>query len=328
MNLLEISELSVDYGVSGGTVRAVDHVSLFVQEGESVGIAGESGCGKTTVGLAVPLLLPRNATVSSGEIVLDGHSLVGRSEAEMNRLRWKSVAFVFQGAMNALNPVLRIDRQIREAITRHEPEVSKAAATTRVMEMFDFVGVSPTRAKSYPHEFSGGMRQRAMIAMALVCRPRLLIADEPTTALDVISQSQILALLNRLRRDQGLSLVMISHDLAAIKRVCDRVVVMYAGVVVEVGSSHEVLGTQGRRARAAHPYTQALIQAHPDLRGERTLSEGLRGHPPDLSTPLVGCRFADRCPKVMALCRTTPPPTTEISPGHLAACHLLSSGPS
>ncbi|MGC2174484.1 MAG: ABC transporter ATP-binding protein [Acidimicrobiales bacterium] len=323
MSLLEIRELSVDYRVTSNVVRAVDHVSLSVERGESLGIAGESGCGKTSIGLAVPLLLPKNASLPTGSITLNGRSIVGMSEEEINQLRWSSVAFVFQGAMNALNPVLRIDRQIREAIARHEPDVSKEDANARVLEMFELVGVSSTRARSFPHEFSGGMRQRAMIAMALVCRPLLLIADEPTTALDVISQSQILALLNRLRRDQGLSLIMISHDLAAIKKVCDRVVVMYAGVVVEMGTSQEVLGAGARRPQPVHPYTKALISAHPDLRSKRVLAEGLSGHPPDLAMNIVGCRFAERCPSAMPICRVTTPETIEVSPGHIAACHLL-----
>jgi peptide/nickel transport system ATP-binding protein len=189
--------------------------------------------------------------------------------------------------------------------------------------LLDLVGVSASRARSYPHEFSGGMRQRAMIAMALACRPSLLIADEPTTALDVISQSQILNLLNTLRHSSGLSLMMISHDLSAIKRVCDRIIVMYAGVVVETGTTQEVLGRRDAPASAAHPYTQALIRAHPDLNGARELAEGLAGHPPDLSEPIAGCRFADRCPSVMPVCRSVVPPTVELSTGHGAACHLL-----
>jgi len=323
MSLLAIENLSVDYRVGEGSLRAVDHVSLSVEVGEAVGIVGESGCGKTSLGLAVPLLLPENASIASGSISLGGRELVGLSERELNTMRWTSVAFVFQGAMNALNPVLRIDRQILEAITTHEPATSGRDAQARVLELLDLVGVSPSRAKSYPHEFSGGMRQRAMIAMALACRPALLIADEPTTALDVISQAQILALLNSLRRGGDLSLVMISHDLAAIKRVCDRIVVMYAGVVVESGSTQEVLGRRGEPAAAAHPYTQALIGAHPDLHGPRTLAVGLAGHPPDLSQPIVGCRFADRCPYVMEVCRNETPVTSTLGPGHVAACHLI-----
>ena len=323
MSLLEIEDLSVDYRVGTGSLRAVDRVSLRVEEGEALGIVGESGCGKTSLGLSIPMLLPANASITNGTITLTGHELVGMSERELNRLRWTAVSFVFQGAMNALNPVQRVDRQILEAITAHDPDVDREVANARVLELLDLVGIASARAKSYPHEFSGGMRQRAMIAMALACRPSLLIADEPTTALDVISQAQILALLNRLRRSEGLSMLMISHDLAAIQRVCDRIVVMYAGVVVETGTTEEVLGRRGTPASAQHPYTRALIDAHPDLGGERSLAEGLPGHPPDLSQPITGCRFAERCPSVMAVCREVAPPPVTVSPGHVASCHLV-----
>ena len=326
MSLLEIDDLSVDYRIGSQMLRAVDHVSLRVERGEAVGIVGESGCGKTSLGLSIPFLLPTNAAISSGTVTLAGHELVGMSERELNRLRWTSVAFVFQGAMNALNPVQRVDRQILEAITAHDPRVERDVANARVLELLDLVGIAPARSKSYPHEFSGGMRQRAMIAMALACRPSLLIADEPTTALDVISQAQILALLSTLRRSEDLSVLMISHDLAAIKRVCDRIVVMYAGIMVEMGTTEEVLGRHGRPAAAAHPYTLALIEAHPDLHGERLLAQGLPGHPPDLSKPIVGCRFADRCPSVMPICRTEAPPTVTLSAGHVAVCHLAAKG--
>jgi peptide/nickel transport system ATP-binding protein len=326
MSLLEVSELSVDYRLGAGTVRAVDHVSLHVKAGESLGIVGESGCGKTTLGLAIPGLLADNASVASGTVTLDGREIQALSEVDLNRLRWASVAFVFQGAMNALNPVQRIDKQILEAITTHEPATPREDAHARVLDLLDRVGVSPSRARSYPHEFSGGMRQRAMIAMALACRPSLLIADEPTTALDVISQAQILNLLNDLRRRDGLGLIMISHDLSAIRRVCERIVVMYAGVVVESGLTERLLGRRGSSA-AAHPYTQSLVQAHPDLRGARTLSEGLTGSPPDLSQPIRGCRFADRCPRAMDVCRAVEPPAIRLAPGHVAACHLLVESP-
>jgi oligopeptide/dipeptide ABC transporter ATP-binding protein len=322
MSVLRISDLTIDYRLGEGSVRAVDHVSLEIEAGEAVGIVGESGCGKTTLGLSVPLLLPTNASISDGQIVLNGESLIGRGEEEMNHLRWKSVAFVFQGAMNALNPVHRIDKQILEAIQTHEPETSKDDAQARVLELIELVGISPSRAKSYPHEFSGGMRQRAMIAMSLACRPSLLIADEPTTALDVISQAQILALLGELRRQENLSLVMISHDLSAIKKVCDRIVVMYAGVIVESGPTDTVLRRKNGVVTAAHPYTKALMGAHPDLSGERILAPGLVGNPPDLSKPITGCRFAARCPEAMEVCRTQTPPTVTITPGHSAACHL------
>jgi peptide/nickel transport system ATP-binding protein len=323
VSLLEVNELSIDYHVGNGSLRAVDQVSLSVGAGEAVGIAGESGCGKTTLGLAIPGLLPPNAVASTGSVVLDGHSMLGLSEVEANRLRWKRVAFIFQGAMNALNPVHRVDRQILEAISAHEPETSTHDASERVLELLDRVGVSPKRARSYPHEFSGGMRQRVMIAMALACQPDLLIADEPTTALDVISQAQILTLLGSLRKEENLALIMISHDLAAIRRTCDRVVVMYAGVVVESGPARSILGGFGQPSTAAHPYTQALIRSHPDLHGERVLAKALTGHPPDLTTPIQGCRFYDRCPVRMPMCATVPPPQYAVDASHDAACHLL-----
>jgi oligopeptide/dipeptide ABC transporter ATP-binding protein len=323
VSLLAIHGLSVDYALGGGSLRAVDSVSLEVEQGESVGVVGESGCGKTTLGLAIPLLLPDNATISQGSIQLNGEELVGLSEEAMRRHRWTDVAFIFQGAMNALNPVQRVDRQIREAIRAHEPATTKDEADARVLSLLDLVGIAPSRARSYPHEFSGGMRQRVMIAMSLACQPSLLIADEPTTALDVISQAQILALLASLQRRESLSLLMISHDLAAIKRVCGRLVVMYAGIVVESGPTRFLLGHGTRDAQAAHPYTQALIRSHPDLQGERQLAEGLTGHPPDLSRPLVGCRFAERCPKAEDRCRTIAPTPVTLAPGHLASCHLL-----
>ena len=322
MSLLDIDDLSVDYRTAAGSLRAVDHVSLRVESGEAVGIVGESGCGKTSLGLSIPMLLPDNAAIASGSITLEGRSMVGLSESELNALRWTSVAFIFQGAMNALNPVQRVDRQILEAITAHDKDASRDESYQRVLELLDLVGIAPSRAKSYPHEFSGGMRQRAMIAMALACRPSLLIADEPTTALDVISQAQILNLLASLRRSNSLSVLMISHDLSAIKRVCDRIIVMYAGVIVESGSTEQVLGRHGELASAQHPYTRALIRAHPDLRGKRVLAEGLAGHPPDLSTTIVGCRFADRCPSVMDVCRRVEPPVVDVEAGHVARCHL------
>ncbi len=323
MSLLEINDLCVDYAVGSGSLRAVDHVSLTVSEREAVGIAGESGCGKSSLGLAVPRLLPKNGSTPHGKILIDGQDVLNLTEEEMNQLRWARVAFVFQGAMNALNPVHRVDQQILEPIMAHEPSTSKEEARKRVSELLDLVGVSPTRARSFPHEFSGGMRQRVMIAMALACRPALLIADEPTTALDGISQAQILSLLGSLRREQGLGLVMISHDLAAIRRTCDRVVVMYAGVVIESGPTSSILGRSGVAPTAAHPYTQALIRAHPDLQGKRVLAQALPGNPPDLSVPINGCRFYDRCPVRIPICQSVMPPVREVEEGHVAACHLL-----
>jgi len=323
VTLLEIKDLCVDYTVGADSLRAVDQVSISVAAGEAVGIAGESGCGKTTLGLAVPGLLPANAT-PTGSVQLLGEEMIGRSEDDLNELRWTKVSFIFQGAMNALNPVHRIDRQILEPIRTHEPNTASAAAKERVSQLLELVGVSPSRARSFPHEFSGGMRQRVMIAMALACRPSLLIADEPTTALDVISQSQILSLLGDLQREQQLGLLLISHDLAAIRRTCDRVVVMYAGVVVETGPTAVILGRGTEKRTAAHPYTQALIKAHPDLAGERVLAQALPGHPPDLSIPIKGCRFYDRCSVRKSICHEVAPTLRPVAgTAHLAACHLV-----
>ena len=328
MSLLEISELSVEYQVPGGTLRAVDDVTLRIDAGEAVGIVGESGCGKTTLGLTVPVLLPRNAAIAGGSIRLDDRDISELDEKRLNTLRWTSVAFIFQGAMNALNPVARVDRQIVEPILAHEPDTSPSQARERAHELLDQVGVSASRANSYPHEFSGGMRQRVMIAMSLACRPKLLIADEPTTALDVISQAQILTLLGSLRRTYGLALLLISHDLSAVRRTCDRVIVMYAGVIVEEGSAAEILGGPGQRPSAAHPYTRALIRSHPNLQGERVLADALPGNPPDLTAPMQGCRFYARCSERLPICEQVTPPAVTVGDGHVAACHLLTeTGP-
>ncbi len=322
MTLLEIRDLIVDYRTESGVLRAVDGVNLRVDRGDAVGVVGESGCGKSTLGLAIPLLLPANATIAGGSIVLDGTPVVGLSEKEINPLRWTTVSFIFQGAMNALNPVQRIDHQIVEAIRTHEPATSAPQARERVAELFALVGIAPSRATNYPHEFSGGMRQRAMIAMALACRPALVIADEPTTALDAISQDQILQLLRDLRHRHGQGLIMISHDLAAIIRVCDRIAVMYAGVIVESGPTSDVLSRRDAPLGTIHPYTRALLDAHPDLHGPRTLAPGLSGHPPDLARTIVGCRFADRCTHVTDHCRAVVPTPVAVSVGHDVLCHF------
>ena len=316
MSLLEVANLSVRFRTSTGHVRAVDRVSFVVETGEMVGLAGESGCGKTTTALALPGLLPDTAEISADWIRLGGRDLVGLTEREMERIRWRELAVVFQGAMNALNPVLSVGDQILEPIRVHEPGTSQRDARARVGQLLEQVGIPARRGREYPHEFSGGMRQRVMIAMALACRPRLLLADEPVTALDVMVQAQILQLLRDLRRELGIAMVLISHDLSVIAESCDRIIVMYAGRVAESGPIGRVFEDP------AHPYTQALIGAFPDVTGERHLVRGIPGSPPDLRTSIVGCPFADRCPKVIDLCRTDEPALREIAPGQHAACHL------
>jgi peptide/nickel transport system ATP-binding protein len=316
MSLLEVEDLSIRFRTGAGFVQAVDRVSLRLERGEMLGIAGESGCGKTTTALALPRLLPETAETTSGRVRLDGRDLLTLTEREMERVRWGEVAFVFQGAMNALNPVLTVGSQILEPIRLHEPDTSERVARVRVDELLEQVGIPARRGREYPHEFSGGMRQRVMIAMALACRPKLLIADEPVTALDVMVQAQILQLLRRLRDELGIAMILISHDLSVIAEACDRAVVMYAGRVAEQGSVEAIF------ERPTHPYTRALIGAFPDVTGERILVDGIPGAPPDLRTPILGCPFVERCTVAIDVCRGTEPSLRSVDGNHVVACHL------
>ena len=327
MALLEIRGLTIRYATTGGDVQAVDDVDLTVEAGEVVGLAGESACGKTTVALAIPRLLPDNARVTAGSIGFGDVDLLTVPEAEMQRVRWGRVSVVFQGAMNALNPVETIGAQILEPIRHHEPDTPVADAKARVAELLEQVGIPAARGGEYPHEFSGGMRQRAMIAMALACRPQLVIADEPATALDVMTQAQILNLLRDLRERLGLAMILISHDLSILAETCDRVVIMYAGRIAEQGTTEALFGGPDGPGRPAHPYTQALIRSFPNIRHERTFVEGIPGYPPDLMSPPTGCRFHDRCPVRIERCSTDVPALVRVEQGHEAACHLVTEAP-
>ncbi len=317
--LLEVRDLKTWFSLESGTVRAVDGVSFQLDYGEALGIVGESGCGKTTTALSIVQILPKNARIAGGEINLMGIDLVKKNENQLRRYRWREVSIVFQGAMNALNPVRRVVDQIAEPIEQRLGE-PKAKAQRRARELLELVGIPGKRGNAYPHELSGGMRQRAMIAMALACDPAIVIGDEPTTALDVMVQAQILELLEDLRHKLGLSLILITHDLSVVAETCDRVLIMYAGRVAEEGPVSEVF----RHPR--HPYTQKLLAAFPNIRADRRTLDVIPGSPPDLRTPPPGCRFAPRCAFAMEVCQTVVPPEVTFGGGLRVACHLYPPG--
>ena len=317
--LLVVEGLTTHFRLGGQTVHAVDDVSFSLEDGEALGIAGESGCGKTTTALSLLRLLPSNAEVVGGSVRLFGIDLLTKSDKALQRYRWREISIIFQGAMNALNPVQRVGDQIAEPMIERQG-LSKTAAAKRAGELLELVGIPKARRKAYPHELSGGMRQRAMIAMALACDPAVIIGDEPTTALDVMVQAQILELLEDLREKLGLSLILITHDLSVLAETCDRVMIMYAGRVAEEGPVGLVYGTP------RHPYTQMLLRAFPDvLSGRRDLGT-IPGSPPDLRTPPPGCRFHPRCPAAMDMCRTEVPAEVTFDDRVRVACHLYPPG--
>jgi peptide/nickel transport system ATP-binding protein len=312
--LLEVRDLNVTYATGKDDVYAVRGVDLRLDAGQMLGVAGESGSGKTTVALSLLRLLPTNARIT-GSVRFNGEDLFAANWERMRAVRWAEASVVFQGAMSALNPVRTIGEQIREPILLHE-KVGERAAAKRTAELLDSVGVPARREKSFPHELSGGQRQRVMIAMAMACRPNLIIADEPTTALDVIVQAQILSLLSDLVRDSHISLIMISHDLSVLAEFCERLAVMYAGRLVEIGPSRELI------AVPRHPYTRALAQAFPRLGdpSSRLAPSGLAGDPPDLRTIPPGCPFAPRCPEVLDICTSVDVELWEAGPHRRSAC--------
>lgn len=316
--LLSVRNLTTHYRILRGYVRAAENVSFDINEKEAVGLAGESGCGKTTVALSILKILPPGGLIRKGKILFRDIDLVKLDDEEMRcNVRWKKISLVFQGAMNALNPVYTIGQQIVESIMLHEPETDRQEAEARAARLLELVGIEPSRINNYPHEFSGGMRQRAMIAMALACNPELLIADEPGTALDVIVQAQVLRLIKELKEKLGLSLMLITHDLSIITETCDKIVIMYAGRIVERGSLREVF------KEPLHPYTQGLIGAFPELKAPKMKMSSIPGSPPDLLSPPPGCRFHPRCKYTMEICRKEDPEYVYVGGDHYVACHLI-----
>ena len=318
-NVLEVRDLYLNFKTMWGVAKVLNGVSFEIREGEIFGLVGETGCGKSVTALSILRLLPPNAEIS-GEILFKGENLLEKSEEEMRKLRGKEISIVFQDPMTSLNPLFKIGEQMLDVIMLHEG-MDKDEALEHAKKLLSAVGLpDPERIlNSYPHELSGGMRQRVMIAMALSSNPSLLIADEPTTALDVTIQKQILELILKLRDEYNFSVLLITHDLGVVAEVCDRVGVMYAGNIVEVAPTEELF------ENPLHPYTKGLLSVVPDPRAKKPLKP-LRGSVPSLLNPPGGCRFHPRCDYVMEVCKRVKPELVELSPGHFVACHLYGGG--
>ena len=314
---LKVENLKVYYCMRRGDCQAVEEVTFNVEAGDAVGLVGESGCGKSTVAFAILGMLPEPGEIIGGHIYFDGEDLAQMTDEQIRDVRWTKIAMVFQGAMNALNPILRVSDQITEAMLKHNRELSKEEAIQKTKELFTLVGMDPDRIDHYPFEFSGGMKQRAMIVMALACDPKFLIADEPTTALDVTVQAQIMQLLRKLVDDLGITLMLITHDLSVVAETCRNVIIMYAGKIVETGAVLEI------SQHPWHPYAQGLIASIPSIErsSDQTLAS-IPGSPPNLLNPPAGCRFHPRCKYAKDICKVEDPPLVDVSPGHKAACHL------
>ena len=314
--LLEVEGLKTYFYTSKGIVKAVDNVGFKLNKGEVLGIAGESGCGKSTLAYSIIRLVPPPGKIVGGRISFMGSDILKMPEEEFRvKVRWKGISMIFQGAMNALNPVYTVGDQIAEVLMLHRG-LTKREALQEAAELLKMVGLDPRRLRSYPHELSGGMKQRVVIAMALALRPPLVIADEPTTALDVVVQAQIMNLLKRLQKELKMSIILITHDMSLIAEIADKVAIMYAGKIVEIGNADRVFNNP------LHPYTRALINSIPSLRKELKKLEFIPGVPPDLIQPPPGCRFHPRCKYVFEPCSREEPPMVEVEPGHYVACWL------
>ena len=312
--ILSVQNLTMHYTTRKGPVSAVDNVSFDLYQGDAFGLVGESGCGKSSIAASLLRVLPENAQILDGHIRLNGSDLVSLSEDEMRQFRWKRISMVFQAAMNALDPVYRVGDQIIEALNTHVETMTNAQARERVAELFRIVGLDPVLMDRYPHEYSGGMRQRAVIAMALSCNPDVIIADEPTTALDVIVQDKLLREMCAIQQNLGMGMLYISHDIAVIAEVSNRMGVMYAGRLVELADTVDIF------ERPLHPYTHALMSAFPSITGPKRALTSLTGEPPDLLHPPLGCRFHPRCQRTTDECRQKIPPFKEVDDRHRVAC--------
>ena len=318
--LLRVEDLRVEYLTAAGPVRVVDGVSFSVRRGEVFGLAGESGSGKSTIALAILRLLRPPAAITGGRIIFEGRDLLALGEAELRRVRWRKISLVTQGAMNALNPVIPIGEQLADAVEEHEG-LSRRAALDRAGGLLARVGIDPARRKSYAHELSGGMRQRVVIAMALALEPPLVLMDEPTTALDVVVQRDLLGEIARLRESLGFSVLFITHDLSLMLELCTRIGVLYGGRLSEVAPARELGG------RPRHPYTQGLMSAFPDPRAASGAARlvGIGGAPPDPRAPPTGCRFHPRCGQRVTACSVDAPALVAVTPEHEVACHRCAS---
>jgi peptide/nickel transport system ATP-binding protein len=317
--LLDVRDLRVKYMTARGAVSAVDGVSFTVNPGEVVGLAGESGSGKSTIAHAILRILRPPALITGGEVLFAGRDTLKMDDAELESFRWSNISIVFQSAMNSLNPVMRVRDQLLDVMQHHG--LPKDQANKRAKQLFDLIGIEPQRLDSYPHELSGGMRQRAVIAIALAVNPDLIIMDEPTTALDVVVQKDILLQIARLREVLGLSILFITHDLSLLVEFSSRILIMYAGEFVEDAPARELFD------HPLHPYTMGLMNSFPSISGEKRKLTGIPGSPPDLAAPPTGCRFHPRCPKAMAMCSHTAPVMRSVSAGHSVACHLYPEQP-
>ncbi|MFN2159690.1 MAG: ABC transporter ATP-binding protein [Anaerolineales bacterium] len=318
--VLNVKDLTMHYTTRAGEVSAVNDVSFSLEKGQSMGLVGESGCGKTSIAISLLKLLPDNAEIKSGSIYLNSTDVVPLKEEEMRRLRWSKISMVFQAAMNALNPVYKVGDQIIEAMEEHGRVETNQQAREQVADLFKLVGLEPQLMDQYPHEYSGGMRQRAIIAMALSCSPDIIIADEPTTALDVIVQDSLLREMIELQKKLDMSMIYISHDIAVIAEVTERIGVMYAGRLAEFGTAEEIF------KHPLHPYTFGLMSAFPSIVGPKRELTTLPGEPPDLISPPTGCRFHPRCPYANEICSQEVPEFTDMGGNHYVSCwHPLES---